>query len=79
MPKAIVKVLNLFGLHLDSFTISVKPWRTVLDFLSFKGFIQSYLVKTFITHNKYLALLLKEDNYPISAKSAAQILSLPLA
>ena len=32
-----------------------------------------------MTHNKYLTFLFFEDNDPISAKSAAQILSLNLA
>ena len=35
--------------------------------------------KISITHNKYLAFRFLEDNDPISAKSAAQILSLNLA
>ena len=46
---------NLFSLHLDLFPISIKPLRTVLAFLSFKGLTQTYLVKTSMTHNKYLA------------------------
>ena len=33
-------------------------------------------MKTSITHKEYLASQLKEDNYSISAKFAAQILSL---
>ena len=36
-------------------------------------------MKTFIAHNKYLMAQFLEDNDPISAKSAAQILSLNLA
>ena len=32
-----------------------------------------------MSHNKYLTFLFLEDNYPILAKSAAQILSLNLA
>ena len=46
-----------------------------MAFLSFKGLIQAYLVKTYITHNKYLTPQLKEDNDSISARSAAQLLS----
>ena len=46
--------------------------------LSFKGIIQGHSVKTCITHSKYLTPRLKEDNDPISAKSAAQIVSLNL-
>ena len=38
-----------------------------------------YLVKTSITHNKYLTFWLKKDNNLISVKSAAEILSLNLA
>ena len=63
---------NLFGLQLDPFTISIKEFRTVSPFLFLK-------VKTYITHNKYLTFLFFEDNYFISAKSAAEILSLNLA
>ena len=33
---------NLFGLSLDLFTISIKPSRTVLDFLFAKGLTQEY-------------------------------------
>ena len=57
----------------------MKPWRTDSVFLFFKGIAHAYLVKTSMTHNKYLRPQLKEDNDPISAKSAAQILSLNLA
>ena len=57
----------------------MKPWTTVLDFLSFKGLTQAYLVKTSITHVKYLTTRFLEDNDTISAKSIAQILSLNLA
>ena len=38
---------NLFVLRLDSFTISIKAFRTVLTFLTFKGL--TYLVKTSMT------------------------------
>ena len=48
-------------------------------FLYFKGFTYAYLVKTSMTHNKYLTLLFLENNDPISGKSAAQIFSLHLA
>ena len=54
-------------------TISITPLRTVLPFLSFKGLTQTYLVKTSMTHNKYLTPQFLEVNDPISAKSAAQI------
>ena len=57
---------NLFDLCLNSFTISVKSWTTVSAFLSFKGLTHAYLMKTSITHNKYLALHLIEDNDLIS-------------
>ena len=69
---------NLFGLCLDSFTILTKPLRTVLAFLSTKGWTQAHLVRTSITHNNYWTPWLKEDNDPISAKYAAQILFLNL-
>ena len=52
----------------------MKAFRTVLPFLSFKSFTIAYLVKTYITHNKCLTLLLFEDNDPFLAKSSAQIL-----
>ena len=71
----IIYIDNLFGLQLDSFAISMKAFRTVLHFLSFKGLAHAYLV----THNKYLTLLFFEDNDSISAKSAAKILSLNVA
>ena len=38
-----------------------------------------YLVKTSIAHNRYLTFLFFEVNGSISAKSAAQIMSLNLA
>ena len=57
----------------------IKAVKTVLPFLSFEVLIHSYLVKTSMTHNKYLRFLILEDNDPSSAKSAAQILSLNLA
>ena len=66
---------NLFGLRLDSFTISIKALRTVLPFLSFKRLTHGYLVKTSMTHNEYSIFLFLEENDPISDKSAAQILS----
>ena len=47
--------------------------------LTFKGLSHAYLVKTSITHSKYLTFLFFEDNDSISAKSAAQILPLNLA
>ena len=70
---------NLFGSQLDLFIIPTKPFRTDLAFLSFKGLTQAYTVETFITHNKYLTHQFLEENDPISAKSAAEILSLNLA
>ena len=58
----------------------MKALRTVLPFLSFKVLTHAYLVETSMTHNKcYLTFFFFEDNYPISAKSAAQILPLNLA
>ena len=56
----------------------IKAFRTVLPFLFFTGLTHAYLVKTSLTHNKYLTFLLLENNDPISAKPAAQILSLNL-
>ena len=53
--------------------------KNCFAFLCFKDLTHAYLVKTSITHNKYLQAQLKEDNDPISAKSAAQILPLNLA
>ena len=44
-------------------------------FLSFKGLTQAYLVKTSTTHNKYLTAQFLKGNVPISAISAAEILS----
>ena len=69
---------NLFRLDLDLFTVSTKPRKTISSFLSFKGLTQTYLVKTSITHNKYLTARFFDNNKPISAKSAAQVLSLSL-
>ena len=43
------------------------------------GLTHMYLVKRSLTHNKYLTILFLEDNDSISAKYAAQILSLNLA
>ena len=57
----------------------MKSLRTVLPFLTFKGLTHAYLVKTSLVHNKYSTFSFFEDNDPISAKSAAQILSLNLA
>ena len=56
-----------------------KTLKTALTFLSFKGLTKTYLVKTSITHKKYLITRFIEENYPILAKSAAKILSLNLA
>ena len=50
----------------------------VLPILSFKGLAHAYLMKRYMTCNKYLTFRLLEDNDPISAKSAAQTLSLNL-
>ena len=50
----------------------------LMPFLSFKGIIQAYLLKTSITHNKNLNPLLNLPINWISAKSAPQILSLNL-
>ena len=66
---------NLFCLQLDSFTISIKAFRTVLAFLSVKDLTHAYLVKTPITHKNFIFLSLK-DNDPISVKSAPEILPL---
>ena len=70
---------NLLGLRLDLCTILIKAGRTVLPFASLKGLTHAYLMKTFMTHKKYLTFLFLEDNDLISAKSAAQILSFNLA
>ena len=53
--------------------------KNYFSFLSFKGLTHAYLVKTSITHKKYLTFRLKEDNVLISVKSAAQILPSNLA
>ena len=69
----------MLGLRLDSFNISIKAFKTVLIFLTFKGLTYAHLVKTsmtYFTFNKHLTFLFFEDNDPMSAKSAAQILSL---
>ena len=52
----------------------MKSLRTVLPFLTFKGLPHVYLVKTSLVHNKYSTFLFFEENDPVSAKSAAQIL-----
>ena len=49
------------------------------SFLSVKGLTQLYLIKTSITHNKYFTPQFSENNDPISAKFAAQMLSLSFA
>ena len=49
----------------------MKALRTVLPFLSFKGLIHAYLVKTSMTY-EYLTFLFFEGSDPISAKSASQ-------
>ena len=51
---------------------------TIFLLLSFKGLTQAYLVKTYITHHKYMTFLFLENSDPISAKAATQILSLNL-
>ena len=61
----------LFYLRLHSFTILIKAFRSLLPFLSVKGLTHVYLVKTSMTHNKYLTFSFLEDNDPISAKSTA--------
>ena len=53
--------------------------RAFYIFLSFKDLTYAYLVKTSMTYNKCLTFLFLQDNDPISAKSAAQMLSLNLA
>ena len=57
----------------------MKALRIVLPFLSFKGLTRACSVKTTMTHNKYLTFLFFEDYHSISAKHAAQILTLNLA
>ena len=54
----------------------INALRTVSPFLSFKGLTHAKLVQKSITPNKCLTLLFFEDNDILSAKSAAQILSL---
>ena len=71
--------LNLFGLGLDLFTVSIKALRTILPIFIFEMFNSYMLVTTSMTHNKYLAFSYLENNDPIPAKSAAKILSLNLA
>ena len=53
--------------------------KNSFSFFSIQSFIQEYLVKMSITHNKYSTLRFLEDNDPISAKSAAQTFVLKLA
>ena len=55
-----------------------KSIKTCFAIFVFKDLTRAYLVKTFMTHNHYLTILFFEDNYPISSKSAVQILSLNL-
>ena len=47
--------------------------------VSFEGLTHAYLVKTSIAHNEYLRPWFFKDSDPISAESAAQILSFNLA
>ena len=70
---------HLFGFRLDSFTILIKALRTVSPFLPFEGLTHAYLMKTCITHNRYLIFFSFEDSDSISAKSAAHMLYLNLA
>ena len=65
-------------LHLYLFNTSIKPQRTVLFGFFFNCLTQVYLVKTTVSHNKYLTLQFLEDDDHISGKSTAQILSLNL-
>ena len=58
------------------FDKSIKNCSTF--FFSFIGLTHQYLVKASMTHNKYSIFLFFEDNGSISAKSAAQMLSLNL-
>ena len=51
----------------------MKPLSNFLDFLSFTGLTQTYLVKTSITHNNHSTPQFLEDNDPISTKFAAPI------
>ena len=48
------------------------------SFFISQGLTKVYWVKTSITHNRYSTFPFLEDNDPIAAKSAAQILSLKL-
>ena len=43
------------------FPISIKPWRTILPVLSFKGVTRTFLVKTSMYTKKYLTPYLKEE------------------
>ena len=70
---------NLDSLRLDSFVVLIKAFRTVSPFFIFQLLTHAYLVKTSMTHNKYLTFLFLEENDYISVKSGAQILSLNLA
>ena len=65
-------------LRVDLFTIVGKAVKTVSPFSYLKALTHVYLTKTFMAHNKYLIFLIFEDNDSISAKSAAEILSLNL-
>ena len=53
--------------------------KNCFRFLSSQGLTQAYFMKTSIMHNKHLTPQFLEDNDLISAKSAAQILSLNFA
>ena len=49
-----------------------KTIKNCFNFLFVKRLTLACLVKTSITHNKYLTCQFLEDNNPISAKSATQ-------
>ena len=56
----------------------MKLLNTTLAFLPVKSVTHAYLVKKYITNNKYLTPRFLKNKDPISAKSTAQISSLNL-
>ena len=50
-----------------------------MTFLTFKDLAHTHLAKRSMAYNNYLTFLFLEENDPIAAKSAVQILSLNLA
>ena len=66
----------LFGLRVDLPKMFWKALVIITPFLSFKGKTQAYLLKTFVTHNKYQIPLLYLLINCIFCKSGQKISSL---